>query len=339
MDIAFSRIEKLVGLFVVGITILLVFTIVMVGRGKDWFADYVTYHTVFDESYNLQTNAAVKLYKADIGRVREITVMEDKVRIKLAILAKYRSRIRTDTVAVVESPTLIGSEYISIVPGSNTTQLLEKNAEIPSRARKSLSDIMDEFEIEETARKLVEALQDLAELAIFLKDPQGPLISTLNNVNAITGDVAAITAGIEAGRGTLGELVASRALMAKVDDRLAQLDKILADLRQASAQTPAAMELVNRNLTQLETAGQALTAGVEEIRSAVSTLQISLDNIAAGSGDLPEITRTFRIGIQEIRDGVADIDTVVQSLQKNILIRGNLPEVPTPQVPDAGLRE
>jgi phospholipid/cholesterol/gamma-HCH transport system substrate-binding protein len=339
MDIAFSRIEKLVGLFVVGITVLLVFTIVMVGRGKDWFADYVTYYTVFDESYNLQTNAAVKLYKADIGRVREITVMEDKVRIKLAILAKYRSRIRTDTVAVVESPTLIGSEYISIVPGSNTTQLLEKNAEIPSRARKSLSDIMDEFEIEETARKLVEALQDLAELAIFLKDPQGPLISTLNNVNAITGDVAAITAGIEAGRGTLGELVASRTLMAKVDDRLAQLDKILADLRQASAQTPAAMELVNRNLTQLETAGQALTAGVEEIRSAVSTLQISLDNIATGSGDLPEITRTFRIGIQEIRDGVADIDTVVQSLQKNILIRGNLPEVPTPQVPDAGLRE
>lgn len=339
MDIAFSRIEKLVGLFVVGIAILLVFTIVMIGRGQDWFADHVIYYTAFDESYNLKDNAAVKLFKADIGRVREITVTEDKVRIKLAILAKYRSRIRTDTVAVVESPTLIGSEYISIVPGSNTTQLLEENAEIPSRARKSLADIMAEFEVEETARKLVEALQDLSELAIFLKDPQGPLITTLNNVNAITGHVAAITAEIEGGRGTLGELVASRGLMAKVDHRLAQLESILADLKLASAQTPSTMERVNRNLKQLETAGQALTAGIEEIRTAVASLQVSLDNIAAGSGDVPEITRTFRVGIEEIRDGVADIDKVVQSLQRNILIRGNLPVVPTPRVPDAGLRE
>jgi phospholipid/cholesterol/gamma-HCH transport system substrate-binding protein len=339
MDLAFSRIEKLVGLFVVGITVLLVFTIIMIGRGKDWFADQVTYYTVFDESYNLKVNAAVKLFKADIGRVQEITVSEDRVRMKLAILARYRSRIRTDTVAVVESPTLIGSEYISIIPGSNNTELLEENAEIPSKARKSLADIMADFKVEETARKLVEALQDLSELAIFLKDPQGPLISTLNNVNAITGNVAAITAEIEKGRGTLGELVASRGLMAKVDERLTQLESILTDLKQASAKTPAAMDLVNSNLSQLETAGRDLSLGIEEIRTAVASLQVSLDNIKAGSGEVPEITRTFRLGIQEIRDGVADIDKVVQSLQKNILIRGNLPEVPTPEVPDAGLRE
>jgi phospholipid/cholesterol/gamma-HCH transport system substrate-binding protein len=339
MDLVFSRIEKLVGLFVVGITILLVFSIIMIGRGKDWFADHVTYYTVFDESYNLKVNASVKLFKADIGRVREITVLEDRVRMKLDILAKYRSRIRTDTEAVVESPTLIGSEYISIIPGSNSTELLEENAEIPSKARKSLADIMAEFEVEETAKKLVEALQDLSELAIFLKDPQGPLIETLNNVNAITGHVAAITAEIEAGRGTLGELVASRTLMAKVDDRLVQMESILTDLKQASARTPATMDLVNSNLSQLETAGRALSLGIEEIRTAVASLQVSLDNIKAGSGEVPEITRTFRIGIQEIRDGVEDIDQVVQSLQKNILIRGNLPEVPTPEVPDAGLRE
>jgi phospholipid/cholesterol/gamma-HCH transport system substrate-binding protein len=339
MDLVFSRIEKLVGLFVVGITILLVFTIIMIGRGKDWFADHVTYYTVFDESYNLKVNAAVKLFKADIGRVREITVSENRVRMKLAILAKYRSRIRTDTVAVVESPTLIGSEYISIIPGSNNAEILKENAEIPSKARKSLADIMAEFKVEETAKKLVEALQDLSELAIFLKDPQGPLIETLNNVNAITAHVSAITAKIDAGRGTLGELVASRALMAKVDDRLAQMENILTDLKLASEKAPATMDLVNSNLNQLKTAGSSLSRGIEEIRTAVASLQVSLDNIKAGSGEVPEITRTFRIGIKEIRDGVANIDEVVQSLQKNILIRGNLPQVPVPEVPDAGLRE
>ena len=118
METRYTSAEKSVGLFVIGITLLLLTTVVILGRGKDWFADEVTFYTSFKESYNLQVNAAVKLFKADIGKVKRISLGEDNVNVQLAILAKYASRIRQDSVAVVDSPTLIGSEYISIVPGA-----------------------------------------------------------------------------------------------------------------------------------------------------------------------------------------------------------------------------
>ena len=69
MELSYTRVEKSVGLFVIGIAVLVLTTVVILGRGKDWFAEEVTFYTSFRESYNLQVNAAVKLFKADIGKV------------------------------------------------------------------------------------------------------------------------------------------------------------------------------------------------------------------------------------------------------------------------------
>ena len=49
----------------------------MIGRGQGLFKKYVTYYTTFNESYNLQTNAAVKLFKTDIGKVKQITLAKE----------------------------------------------------------------------------------------------------------------------------------------------------------------------------------------------------------------------------------------------------------------------
>ena len=148
MDMEFSRIERLVGVFVIGVSMLLLATLVIIGRGKDWFETYITYYTTFNESYNLQENAAVKLFKTDIGTVKKITLEKNRVRVKLVILEKYASRIRQDALAVVESPTLIGSEYISIIPGSAQAPLIPEQGEISSREKRSLTDIFADFEVD-----------------------------------------------------------------------------------------------------------------------------------------------------------------------------------------------
>ena len=112
MELDFSKKEKIVGTFIISVTVLLLVTVVIIGRGKDWFKKYITYYTVFDEGYNLQPDTAVKLFSANIGKVKDITLVGDKVEVTLKILDDFRSRIRTDSIATVKSPTLIGSEYI-----------------------------------------------------------------------------------------------------------------------------------------------------------------------------------------------------------------------------------
>jgi phospholipid/cholesterol/gamma-HCH transport system substrate-binding protein len=106
MELTFEKKEKIVGAFMVIIVALLLIVVVMIGRAKDWFRPYVTYYTLFDQAYNLSRDARVKLFTVDVGKVKDVSLDGDKVKVELAIVKDYTSRIRKDTVATVESPCL-----------------------------------------------------------------------------------------------------------------------------------------------------------------------------------------------------------------------------------------
>jgi phospholipid/cholesterol/gamma-HCH transport system substrate-binding protein len=344
MEITYNRKEKIVGIFVVSIALLLLSAIIIIGRGKNWFEKYNTYYTTFDESYNLKVGAEVKLFKTNIGKVKDITV-ENKVKVKLVILEKYESRIRTNTLATVESPTLIGSEYISIIPGSAEAPLLPQGGDIPSKAKKSIADVMAEFEVEKTVKKLVQAIQDIAEFTQTLKDPNGPLLSAFENIDKTTQHIETITKRVEDGDGTLGNLLTSTQLLDVILLRLKSVGEILASLSEASSKTPGTMDQAQTSLAGVEELTRGITESVAilknilaEIETNMPTIRAILENVETGSQDVPEITTSTTRFIQEVRDGVENADKVFQSLQKNVLIRSNLPPEPVGENTDAGLR-
>lgn len=330
MEIDYNKKEKIVGTFVIGIVILLFAMLIIIGRGKDWFKTYITYYTTFDESYNLSENAAVKLYKADIGKVKKITLTEDKVRVELVILEDYSSRIRSDSVAIVDSPTFIGSEYISIIPGSADAPLIEKNGEIPSREKKSVSDILAEFEVEKTAKMVIPAIQDVAEIAQIMRDPEGPLLASLDSFNRTLSYFEKVARDIEAGKGTIGGIIRSRVLLDKILSDLDKLGEILENINKASSKTPAIMDQVQDNLAAVKKIGDDVSESVSSIKRIVKQVE--------ENRDIPEITHSVKNGIKEIRDSIDEIDKVVRSLQKNFLIKSNLPPEEEPENIDAGLR-
>lgn len=298
--------------------ILLLTTIVIVGRGKDWFKEYVTYYTVFKEAYNLSPNAVVKLYKADIGKVKKIIVEEDRVKVKLAILEDYAARIRADSMATVESPTVIGSEYVSIKPGSAEASPIPPDGLIPSKEKKSLKDILAEFEVEKTSKMVIAAAQDVSEMIGRLQDPQGPLFSSLNNINRTLVHIERITGGLEAGEGSLGILLRSEEPLKKLYDEIEKVGKILEDVESATRETPRVMA---------------------DIKESVDIIHRTLKNIEEGSYDVPKITKSTKRGVQEIRDTVEEIDKAVTSAQKSFLIRSNLPREPEAEHIDMELRK
>jgi phospholipid/cholesterol/gamma-HCH transport system substrate-binding protein len=345
MEMQFTKLERVVGIFIIGVTLLLMTTLVIIGRGKDWFEKYTPFYTTFNETYNLQENAAVKLFKADIGKVKSITLEKNRVRVKLLILDQYSSRIRQDALAVVESPTLIGSEYISIIPGSQDAPLIETNGEIPSREKRSITDIMSEFEIEKTAKMVVKAIQDITVVTQRLSDAQGPLWTSLDNINKISANIEQITDDLKAGKGPMGMMLKSEDLLQQVVSNVTRLGHILESIQAATDQAPATMELVKENLNTYRDAGASVKARVDQarelleaIKRSAGDLQVILENVKVGSTQVPRITTTFRDGIQEIRQGMAQIDRVVDSLQKNVLIRSNLPSEPPPENTTTGSR-
>ncbi|MBW2199590.1 MAG: MCE family protein [Deltaproteobacteria bacterium] len=346
MDLNYSRTDKIVGTFVICIAILLLSTVVIIGRGKDWFKKYVTYYTTFEESYNLEVNAAVKLFKTDIGKVKEITLVGNRVKVKLAVFEEFSSRIRSDSYATVESPTLIGSEYVSIRPGSTEFPQIPKGGIIPSKAKRSITDLITEFEVEKTVKMVVGAAQDLSALIRLINDPQGPILKTLDNLKKATAHIERITRDIKDGKGTAGGLVKSRALLESIHYNIDKMGSILDNIDKAAEKSPGAMDQVQDNIASIKKIGDGVTESVARIQKilgdveeVVATLNIILVNIKKGSEDIPQITQSAKGGILEIREEVDNIDKVVQSLQQNFLIRSNLPPEPEGKNIDAGLRQ
>ncbi len=266
MDLTFRKKEKIVGTVMVIMALLLLASVIAIGRGKDWFKTYATYYTIFDETYNLRENAPVKMSKADIGKVKEITLYGDKVKVKLAILKEYTSRIKADSVATVESPTFIGSEYVSIKAGTAKAPLLKEGAEIPSKAKKSVEDILAEFKIEETAKKVIAAAQDLSDIAAKLHDPNGPLFTSLDNLNKTLAHMEGVTRDISEGKGNVGELLKTRKLIDNVYTELDRIDKILANIQSGSQDVPQITSSVKRGVSEIR-------QGVKRIDSVVEAVQ------------------------------------------------------------------
>jgi len=345
MDLDFSSKEKIVGTFAICITILILATIIIIGRGKDWFRASVIFYATFSESYNLKENAAVKMYNTDIGLIKDISIPGQKVKLTLKIYEDFAERIKDDAIATVESPTLIGDEYVSIKPGSREAPPLMENTEIRTVAKKSLADILEEFEVEKTAKMVVTAIQGISETAQELRAPEGPLMTSLDNIEKMTGHVEKLTAGLKAGEGTVGSILQSRELIEALLARIDTLGEILENLSAATEKTPQTVELVNTNLETLKEFSNKASGSflrleniLREVDDSIRAIKSILANVEEGSHDIPAIIKSTRQGIDDIRDSVEDADKIIQSIQQNPLIRSNLPPEPEARPTDSGLR-
>lgn len=315
MELKFSRMDRVVGIFIIVVLALMVGSVVLLGRGKDWFRPTVTYYAMFKENYNLAPGSPVKLFRADIGKVRSVALVGDAVRVRLSIFEEYHTRFREDTVVTVESPTLIGSEYVAVRPGKPESRLIEPGGTVKSEEKRTLSEILAEYEVEETARRLTETIRNLADIIDELRDPEGPLFRSLNSIEKNLKNVETVTADLKDGKGTVGQLLRSDELIDRVNTSMERLDNVLQNLEGATPEVTA-------NLKE----------SMEKIREITA-------NLERGSREVPAVIRTTKHGIQAIRHGVDEINRVVKSLEKNPLIRGNLPPKPEGKDLDAGLRK
>ena len=333
MNTPYTRKEKIVGSFLIIIMIVLVTTLLVIGRGKDWFQKYVTYFTIFDESYNLLDDASVKLYNAEIGKVKNIALFEDKVKVELRILEDYRYRIKTDSVAIVQKPAfLYGTEYIAIQPGSDDASVIPEGGEILSEHRKSIEDVLNEVGIQDTIQNIINAFKDMGDIIKRLKDPEGALASAVYNLRNTITHAESITRDIEEGKGSAGQLLKSAELMQTILFEFEKIGDILAHIEDTSEKTPETMDQIQDSLNKVKKI-------LDDAFKSVSSIKKTLTEVEAASHEIPGVAQSARQGIQEMRDTLENADKIIQSLQKNMLIISNLPPEPTGEKTDAGLRE
>ena len=315
MRLQYSTMERMTGAFILLTLIVFLFTVAVVGRGKNWFRKHVIYYTTFEEGYNLVSGSRVKLLGTDIGSVTDVLLTKDnKVKVQVRVLAEYASRIRANSVATVESPTVIGSEYINIRPGTSKAAVIPPEGLIPTKEKKKFTEYLEQYELGEKLEHIGKILEDLAQITDQLKDPKGPFFGTFGNLQEVTGTV-------EAGEGSLGRLIKSDELYEHMDTFVATLQETADHLVRAGA----SIEKGSEHLEKAAREGPEMVDKTQELLDRLLKVTLILEKVME---EVPEISA-------QAREGMEEVNRILDSVKENFLIRPNLP--PPPESESHGL--
>lgn len=290
MEEGFSRKEKLVGAFLLVGVILTMVTLLLIAQGKGLFVPETTFLVKFKQGYNLHPGSLVKMFNSEIGKVSDMRITttggQPQVQITIKVYTEYANLIRQDSVAEVVSPTLIGSEYLEISPGSSGYPRIEAYDPIPSRERQSLTEQLAELVNRDTIDKVKFTLSNIAQLSEQLKNDEKAFLAVMNHANQVL-------VSLTEAKGTLGLLLMQKDLYAKMVQSLGHLDQFLVEAKSITGDfRPFAKDL------------QVFT---KSIIQEIEPLKAIVANIKAGSEELPELveaaTETARSG-KEVMDAI-----------------------------------
>ncbi len=272
MEEGFTRKEQLVGGFLLVLIIFTMVTLLVIAQGKGWFQTQTTYRIKFRQGYNLHQGSLVKMFNAEIGKVAVLgiiqTMGQPQVEVTLKINEEYANLIRQDSVAEVVSPTLIGSEYVEISPGTSGYPKIEPYGTIPSRERKSVTEHLAELASEENIQKVKHMLANLSQFSEQLKNDEKVLLVALNHLDEVLKNLTE-------GKGTLGMLVMQKDLYVRMNQALEDWDKFFVEAKTV--------------VVDLKPTAQNLGVFTKAINQEIEPLKAIVANIKAGSEELPDL--------------------------------------------------
>jgi phospholipid/cholesterol/gamma-HCH transport system substrate-binding protein len=290
MQEGFTPKEKLVGVFLLVVVIFTLVTLLVIAQGKGWFVAQTTYLVKFKQGYNLHPGSLVKMFNAEIGKVSDMHISQTggqpQVEVTVKVNKDSANLVRQDSVAEVVSPTIIGSEYLEISPGSYGYPKIESYGTIPSRERQSLTDQLAELVNRETIEKVKFTLDNIAQLSEQLKNDEKAFVAVAHHANQVL-------VSLTEAKGTLGLLLMQKDLYAKMVQSLGTLDQFLMEAKSLTGDfRPFAKDM--------QVFAHSITREIEPLKAIVA-------NIKTGSEELPDLmeaaTETARSG-KEVMDAI-----------------------------------
>jgi phospholipid/cholesterol/gamma-HCH transport system substrate-binding protein len=305
MEEGFSRKEQLAGGFLLVLIIFTVVTLLVIAQAKGWFQTQNTYLIKFRQGYNLHQGSLVKMFNAEIGKVALLSITQTterpQVEVTIKVNQEYANLIRQDSVAEVVSPTLIGSEYVEISPGTSGYPRIEVHGDIPSRERKSVTEHLAELASEENIQKVKVMLVNLSKFSEDLKNDEKVLLAALTHLDEVLKNIT------EA-KGSLGMLVMQKDFIVQFNQRLDRMERTWTGFL-VEAKTV---------MVDLKPTAQNLGVFTKSINQEIEPLKAIVANIKAGSEELPDLMEAATGTARSAKD-------TMDAIKANPLIRMTAP--------------
>ena len=199
-----NSLETRIGVFVALVVLAAVFILDIVG-GLDRFTRGHHLYALFENVQELKIGDRVKMAGVEIGRVEDIQLVEDKVKVKFKV--RRDAEVRVDSVATIQFTGLVGQNYIAISFGTQGKTLAVDGTVLTGAEQPDLNTIMAKLDsvaggVENLTKSFTGDRIDnlLGPFTDFIKANREPLTATIANIRDVTAEVAG-------GKGTIGKLI------------------------------------------------------------------------------------------------------------------------------------
>jgi phospholipid/cholesterol/gamma-HCH transport system substrate-binding protein len=293
----------IVGAFVIGGLLLFTAGLFLIGNRRMLFTETFQVYAEFSEIAALDNGAKVRVAGMDAGEVENIRVPtgpQGRFRVRMRVREDLHPLIRLDSVATIQTDGLVGNKFVQIESGTEESPVVGDTGTIMSREPFDIADLMQKMSdtIDTVNTMLVDvktnidaALVSVTDVATdaqqLMNDVGGDVRAILASTDKMTGDLSTILAGIRNGRGTMGKLVNDDGIYVSVKGMMADAEKAVANVREAS----------------------------EQAKSAIADLR-------GEGGPMKGVTGQLQQTLAAARDAMTDLAENAEALKRNFFFRG-----------------
>jgi phospholipid/cholesterol/gamma-HCH transport system substrate-binding protein len=110
-----GKLELVVGVFVLIGIISLGYLSIKLGKLEIIGGDLYEVDALFNSASGLKSGATVEIAGVEVGRVKGISLKEDRAVVKLAV--QNGTKLYTDTIASIKTRGIIGEKFLALSPG------------------------------------------------------------------------------------------------------------------------------------------------------------------------------------------------------------------------------
>ncbi|TLY24906.1 MAG: outer membrane lipid asymmetry maintenance protein MlaD [Nitrospirae bacterium] len=110
-----AKLEMVVGVFVFVGLLCLAYLSIKLGKLEMIGGDVYEVEAQFNSASGLKPGSTIEIAGVEVGRVRGITLIEDRAKVKLAV--NNTVKLYTDTFASIKTRGIIGEKFLALSPG------------------------------------------------------------------------------------------------------------------------------------------------------------------------------------------------------------------------------
>lgn len=324
--------KLIVGLFVAGALSFFALGLFLIGDSTQLFTRSFSVDADFAKVTGLEIGTKVRVAGMDGGAVTSIQIPPNpaaKFHVRFRIVEKLHSLVRQDSIATIQTDGLLGNKFLEVDAGSQASPPARNESSIRSKEPFDFAELMDQMSdtvkavtaaipgIKSEVAEVLTHINNVVESANRLVKTATPDVkSILASSSKIAADIREITAGIQAGEGTVGALFKDKALSASVKRSATDAGTAIQNIRDTTASAKRIVGKVDNSDIVPEL--QRTLKNVEQITLHVKE---AVDKFQAASGE-GGVSENLQRTLADAHEAMSDLSEDTEALKHNFLFRG-----------------